>query len=39
MPIRLSKTHVDKALRDVAAGAPAYDLIDNRGHGGGDGRR
>lgn len=30
MPIRLSKTHVDKALRDVAAGAPAYDLIDSQ---------
>ncbi|QDI79002.1 integrase [Methylorubrum populi] len=30
MSVRLSKTHVDKALKDVAAGARAYDLIDSQ---------
>lgn len=30
MAVRLSKTHVDKALRDVATGTPAYDLIDSQ---------
>ncbi|GJE52698.1 hypothetical protein GOFOIKOB_5772 [Methylobacterium tardum] len=30
MSVRLSKTHVDKALQDVANGAPAYDLIDSQ---------
>ncbi|ARO53966.1 integrase [Methylorubrum zatmanii] len=28
MPVRLSKTHVDKAMKDVAAGDRTYDLID-----------
>ncbi|WP_244479824.1 tyrosine-type recombinase/integrase [Methylobacterium sp. Leaf94] len=30
MAVRLSKTHVDKALKDVANGARAYDLIDSQ---------
>lgn len=30
MSVRLSKTHVDKALKDVANGAPAYDAIDSQ---------
>ena len=30
MPVRLSKTHVEKALKDVRDGAPAYDLIDSQ---------
>ncbi len=30
MSVRLSKTHVDKALKDARDGAPAYDLIDSQ---------
>lgn len=30
MSVRLSKTHVDKALRDVADGGRTYDLIDSQ---------
>ncbi|SDM57211.1 hypothetical protein SAMN05216360_102476 [Methylobacterium phyllostachyos] len=30
MSVRLSKTHVDKALKDARDGTPAYDLIDSQ---------